>query len=517
VLRIRHLVVVLGDQLSLESSAFDDFDKSSDLVWMAEVAGESTHVLSHKVRIAYFLSSMRHFAEKVRARSYRLEYRRLDDSTNRGELAAELHAALATFKPARIVIVEPGEYRVESMLKTVAAEAGIALDIRPDRDFYCSRAEFAAWAKRHSQLRMEFFYRDMRKKTGVLMERAQPVGGQWNYDADNRKSFGKAGPGLLLPAPHAFPPDEITRDVTALVNQTFPNHPGTLANFELPVTAEDATIALNDFVANRLPSFGDYQDAMWTDQPFLYHARISATMNLKLLDPRAVIMAVEDAYHRGHAPLAAVEGFIRQILGWREYVRGIYWAFMPEYINRNALEATEKLPDFYWDRTTDMNCLKQVVGETLAYGYAHHIQRLMVTGLFALLFAVDPVEVHKWYLAIYWDAVEWVEMPNTTGLSQFADGGLMGSKPYIASGKYIHRMSNYCEGCRYKPDEAVGEKACPFTTLYWDFLMRHEQMLNGNQRTRMQVRNLTRISKEKKEAIREQARDFRAAMPKGKY
>ncbi len=228
------------------------------------------------------------------------------------------------------------------------------------------------------------------------------------------------------------------------------------------MTSRDAKLALDDFVANRLADFGNYQDAMWTGKPFLYHSRLSATMNLKLLNPRSVVTAVEDAYHRGDAPLAAAEGYIRQIIGWREYVRGIYWTFMPEYIERNALQAQEKLPDFYWDGKTDMNCLKQVVGETLAHGYAHHIQRLMVTGLFALLFGVHPVEVHKWYLAIYWDAVEWVELPNTTGMSQYADGGLMGSKPYIASGKYIHRMSNYCEGCRYKPDEAVGRTCLPF-------------------------------------------------------
>lgn len=514
---VRNLVVVLGDQLNLESSAFDDFDPLLDQVWMAEGAGESTYVLSHKVRIAYFLSAMRHFAEEVRAKGYRLQYRKLDDRENRGELAAELRFALNSIKPARLVCMEPGEYRIEAMLMETAGQSGVPLEIRADRDFYCSRAEFTAWAARHSGLRMEFFYREMRKKTGVLMERAQPVGGQWNFDSENRKSFGKSGPGLLLSAPQAFPPDRITSDVIALVSKTFANHPGTLDHFALPVTRHDAKVALDDFVANRLPHFGTYQDAMWTDQPFLYHSRISATMNLKLLNPRAVVMAVEDAYHRGHAPLAAVEGFIRQILGWREYVRGVYWRFMPEYIERNALAAKEKLPDFYWDGKTDMQCLRQAIGETLAYGYAHHIQRLMVTGLFALLFGVDPVEVHKWYLAIYWDAVEWVEMPNVTGMSQFADGGLMGSKPYVASGNYIHRMSNYCENCRYKPAEAVGDDACPFTTLYWDFLLRHQKMLESNQRMRMQLRNLSRMDEQKKEAIGLQAADFRAAMPKGAY
>lgn len=515
--RARHLVVVLGDQLSLESAAFDGFDASRDLVWMAEVAGEATYVPSHKVRIAYFLSAMRHFAAEVRERGYQLAYRRLEAEDNSGQLDRELNAAVKEFRPERVVVIEAGEYRIEAMLESVASQAGVPLELRPDRSFFCSREEFRTWANQHEQLRLEFFYREMRKKSGVLMERGKPVGDRWNYDPENRKAFGNAGPGFLLPKPHQFVPDAITREVIELVEKRFPNHPGSLDNFNLPVTAGEAKAALDDFVSNRLADFGAYQDAMWTDEPFLYHSRISATLNLKLLHPRAVVMAVGDAYHRGTAPLAAVEGYIRQILGWREYVRGVYWTFMPEYIERNALDAQEKLPDLYWDGRTDMNCLKQAVGQTLAFGYAHHIHRLMITGLFALLFGAHPKEVHRWYLAIYWDAVEWVEMPNVTGLSQFADGGVMGSKPYIASGKYIERMSNYCEGCRYKPDQAVGNEACPFTTLYWDFLMRYERMLSSNMRTRMQVRNLARLPDERKEAIRKQASEFRSALPKGHY
>ena len=514
--RIRHVIVVLGDQLSCEAAAFDGFDAALDLVWMAEAAGESTYVLSHKVRIAYFLSAMRHFAEELRARDYCLSYRKLDDRNNRGELSSELRAALARYKPERVVVTEPGEYRMEQMLQAVCQEAGCPLEIRPDRHFYCSRQDFHKWAETHSQLRLEFFYRDLRKKTGVLMEHGQPVGGRWNFDSDNRKSFGKTGPGRI-PLVRDFPPDQITREVIALVEEKFPHHPGSLEHFALPVTALAAQVALQDFVAHRLAAFGSYQDAMWGGQPFLYHSRISAAMNVKLLDPRVVIMAVEDAYHRGNAPLAAVEGFIRQILGWREYVRGVYWLHMPDYLERNFFHAAEKLPDLYWDAKTDMHCLQQVVGATLAFGYAHHIQRLMVTGLFALLFGVDPVEVHKWYLAIYWDAVEWVELPNTAGMSQFADGGLMASKPYIASGKYIQRMSNYCQQCRYRPEESTGQSACPFTTLYWDFLLRHESKLQDNQRLRMQLRNLERLSAEKKEAIQVRARELRTNLPKGNY
>jgi deoxyribodipyrimidine photolyase-related protein len=244
---------------------------------------------------------------------------------------------------------------------------------------------------------------------------------------------------------------------------------------------------------------------MWAGEPYLYHARISAALNLKLLDPRDVLAAAEEALHNGHAPLNAVEGFVRQILGWREFVRGVYWMFMPEYSERNELGATNPLPDFYWTGETDMNCLQETIGQTLELGYAHHIQRLMVTGLFALLLGVDPQEVHKWYLAVYVDAVEWVELPNTLGMSQYADGGVMGSKPYSATGKYIDRMSNYCGDCRYHPATAVGEDACPFTTLYWDFLMRHEQTLKGNNRMSMQLRNLARKPREERAEIRRQA------------
>jgi deoxyribodipyrimidine photolyase-related protein len=296
----------------------------------------------------------------------------------------------------------------------------------------------------------------------------------------------------------------------------FRDHPGSLSDFDWPVTLFQARTALSDFIVNRLPDFGDYQDAMWTGQPWLYHSRLSAAMNVKILNPREVVSAAEEAYRTGRAPLAAVEGFIRQILGWREYVRGIYWRFMPEYLERNALKATRPLPDFYWTGDTDFACLKAAIGQTLQFGYAHHIQRLMVTGLFALLLGVDPKHVHEWYLAVYVDAVEWVELPNTLGMSQFADGGIMASKPYCASGKYIQRMSNYCQGCRYDPAESTGETACPFTTLYWDFLMRHEAMLAANPRTVMQVKNLNRLSNEKKSAIRSQAKRLALSLVKSK-
>jgi deoxyribodipyrimidine photolyase-related protein len=343
------------------------------------------------------------------------------------------------------------------------------------------------------------------------MDGGQPCGGEWNYDAENRGTFPKAGP-QNVPAPVSFAPDPTTQQVLQEVEELFRSHPGNLARFDWPVTPAQAEQALADFLDHRLNSFGAYQDAMWIQQPYLYHARISVALNLKLIHPRRVIAAAEERYRAGLAALASVEGFVRQILGWREYVRGIYWLSMPQYAERNALDAHEPLPAFYWTGETQMQCLKSAIGQTLELGYAHHIQRLMVTGLFALLLGVEPKQVHEWYLAVYVDAVEWVELPNTIGMSQFADGGIMASKPYAASGKYIQRMSNYCSACRYDPAQAAGETACPFTTLYWDFLMRHQDLLRANPRMVMQVRNMERMPAAKKAAIQMQAEEFRKSL-----
>jgi deoxyribodipyrimidine photolyase-related protein len=340
------------------------------------------------------------------------------------------------------------------------------------------------------------------------MDDGEPAGGQWNFDAENRGAFPKSGPGKL-PAPKRFAPDAVTRGVLDLVDMRFAKHPGSLDHFDWPVTPDDARAALDDFLAHRLANFGRYQDAIWTGEPWLYHARLSQAMNMKLLDPRDVVAAAEKAWRKGKAPLEATEGFIRQVIGWREYVRGVYWHFMPEYEKRNALGADRDLPGFYWTAATEMNCLKDALSQTLTYGYAHHIQRLMVTGLFAMLMGVRPEDVHRWYLAVYVDAVEWVELPNTLGMSQFADGGVMASKPYCATGAYIDRMSNACKACRYKPTVATGPDACPFTTLYWDFLARHEKLLRKNQRMTMQLKNLDRKPAADLRAIRRQADTFR--------
>ncbi len=502
--RLRHLLVVLGDQLDLQASCFDTADAQHDAVWMAEVAEESTHVWSSKPRIALFLAAMRHHAQALRGAGWRVDYRHLDDPGNLGSLGAELRAAIARLKPQGLVMTAPGDWRVLEAIKAVAAECQLPLDIREDRHFFSTVRDFAAHAKGRKQLRLEYWYRELRVRHQVLMDGEQPLGGQWNFDADNREAFGKEGP-PPIPAPARFEPNETTRGVLQLVAERFAAHPGSLDSFAWPVTREQALQSLERFIRERLPHFGRWQDAMWTGEVWLFHSHLAAALNLKLLTAREVVQAAEAAYRRGEADLASTEGFIRQILGWREYVRGVYWLHMPQYLQRNALGATRALPAFFWNAQTDMACLRDALELTLQHGYAHHIQRLMVTGLYALLLGVDPQQVHGWYLSVYVDAVEWVELPNTLGMSQYADGGVMASKPYVASGKYLQRMGNHCKGCRYDPAQATGDRACPYTTLYWDFLLRHEQALAKNPRMVMQVKNLKRLDEGQRAAIQAQA------------
>jgi deoxyribodipyrimidine photolyase-related protein len=506
--RVRHLVIVLGDQLDDESTAFQDFDAKQDVVWMAEVREESTHVWSAKQRIAVFLSAMRHFADALRTREIAVAYTPLDAKDNRGTLALELTKTITQLRPARLVLTAPGDWRVLQALRAVAAQHQLPLDLRDDTHFFSTVRDFAAYAEGRKQLRLEYWYRALRQKHAILMDGADPVGGQWNFDADNRESFGKEGP-QHVPPPTRFVPDDLTQEVIALVSTHFADHPGTLESFGWPVTRQQALVALQAFITERLPLFGKYEDAMWAGEAWLYHSHLSCALNLKLLNPREVVAAAEDAYRNDKAPLAAAEGFIRQILGWREYVRGIYWTQMPDYLDRNALNAQAELPDWYWTGQTEMACLKDAITQTLQFGYAHHIQRLMVTGLYALLLGVRPQAVHRWYLSVYVDAVEWVELPNTLGMGQFGDGGLMASKPYVASGKYIQRMSNHCKGCQYDPGQSTGTKACPFTTLYWDFLARHESVLKKNPRMAMQLKNLARQDADTRSAIAQQAATHR--------
>ena len=540
---IRHLILILGDQLDRDSSAFDGFDPKQDMVLMVEAFEESTHVWSHKIRTALFLSAMRHFAEVLKQRGWTVDYRALDTHGDK-TLADGLLAAITLYQPQAVIGVEPGDLRVRQQIENAvqtAIKSGAAcarintpkrindtqketgnntstdfpggfFNWREDKHFLCSLPQFRKWAGKTASLRMEFFYRLMRKQYKVLVEGKasdEPVGGQWNFDADNRKSFGKTGP-QNVPKAIVYKTDAITKDVIKLVNTHFAAHPGSLDDFNWPVTREQALSALNDFIDNRLPQFGPHEDAMWTNLDFGWHSLLSSSLNLKLINPLEVVLAAETAYKKHDLDLASAEGFIRQILGWREFMRGVYFLDMPELKTANHYGHTNPLPKWYWTGDTHMNCMKQAIGQTLKNGYSHHIQRLMITGMFGVTAQISPQAICDWYLAVYVDAVEWVELPNTAGMALFANGGRFTSKPYVASGAYVKRMSNYCGGCKYEPETRVGSNACPMTTLYWNFLDKHEETFGGNPRTALMVKNLQRMTPELRAGVRERATEMLA-------
>ncbi len=465
------LVLILGDQLSMTLPSLRRADKARDVILMAEVMAEATYARHHKKKLVFCFSAMRHFAERLRQEKWCVDYVTLTDPENTQTLKGEVARACARHGISHVVMTEPGDWRLKQELARV--------EMLEDTRFLCSHASFRQWTQGRREWRMEFFYRDMRRQTGLLMEGDAPEGGQWNFDAENRKP---AKSGTRFAPPPRFEPDAITQDCMRMVMTVAGDNFGLIDPFWFAVTAELAETARDHFLTQALPRFGETQDAMLAGEPFLNHAVLSVYINAGLLDPLDVCRRAEAEYRAGRAPLAAVEGFIRQIIGWREYVRGVYWMTAPDYVNRNALGATRPIPDFYWSGETDMNCLAHVVRETRGNAYAHHIQRLMVTGNFALLAGIDPVQVHEWYLAVYADAYEWVELPNTFGMALHADGGLLASKPYAASGNYINRMSDYCATCRYDVKQRTGENACPFNFLYWDFIARHKQRFRRNPR-----------------------------------
>ncbi len=506
---IRRLALVLGDQLDHRSALFDDFDPAQDRLWMAEVEEEVARPPAHKLRIAFFFSAMRHFRDAQREAGRQVEYHEITDERGHG-FAEVVRADVERLQPSELAVVEPGDWRVRQSLLGAAAELGLSLKILPDRHFYCSVEEFGDWAEGRKSLVLEMFYRRMRQHEGVLAEGGEPVGGQWNFDQYNRESFGRKGPGEL-PRPVKFGADALTSEVLRLVEERFGSHPGRLEKFDLPVTRPDAERMLDDFIAHRLPKFGAYQDAMWREEPLLYHSRLSALLNVKLLDPRDCVDRAFQAWRDGKAPLNSVEGFVRQILGWREFVRGVYWTYMPEYIERNALECEDRdVPPVFWNGETEMECVRRAMRNVLDNAYAHHIQRLMVLGLYAQLLGVHPRRFHDWHMAMYADAIDWVSLPNTLGMSQFGDGGVVGTKPYCASGAYMDRMSDACSSCRFNPKQATGPEACPMTTLYWDFLDRHRRRFAGNRRMVFQIRNLERKKPAEIESIRRAATTWRA-------
>ncbi len=507
------LCFILGDQLSESLSSLALIDKREDVVFLCEVMEEATYVAHHPKKIAFLFSAMRHFAKYLSGLGYRVRYTQYDDVDNAGSFEKELYRALHEEKSSEVHVTHPGEWRVLQKIEALKKQLLIPLIVHEDTRFLCSIDEFNSWAKDKRQWRMEYFYRMMRQKHHILMEsQGRPVGGSWNYDEQNRKNANhiEAFPNRLV-----HPVDDVTSGVLSLVEKNFSTHFGQLQPFNLAVTREQALCEAHYFIEHCLMYFGDYQDAMRFNEANLYHSKLSFYLNAGLLLPMELCHMAEEAFKMKTAPLNAVEGFIRQILGWREYVRGIYWLMIPEYEHRNYFNASRPLPGIYWGQDTQMFCMKEVVRQTQVEAYSHHIQRLMITGNFALLAGLSPKEVCEWYLAVYADAYEWVELPNTLGMALYADGGVMASKPYAASGNYIQKMSNFCKSCAYNPREVIGEKACPFNALYWNFLARHQDKLKNNPRLHYAYLNWDKMNPERKLAIRSRAAQVIADLDKG--
>jgi deoxyribodipyrimidine photolyase-related protein len=497
------LLPVLGDQLSHDLASLRDARPARDLVVMAEVAAEARYAPHHRQKIALIFAAMRHFRDELRSRGFTVRYFAWDDDDGPLDSLAEALARCADDgEYAGIRATHCGEWRLHrAMLDDWPAATGLDVDLVEDDRFVCSVDDFRRWAEGRKQPRMEYFYREMRRRTGLLLDAdGKPLGGAWNFDADNRRRWAGEPPAPEHGAPSI---DAVTQQVIDLVGRSFTDHPGTLDNFSWPVNRTQAMAALEEFVTERLPAFGDFQDAMANGEPYLFHALLSSSLNIGLLTPLEVCQRVEQAYLDGAVPINAAEGFIRQIIGWREYVRGIYWWQMPDYGQRRS--SGRELPHYYWDGDTRMRCMREAIGSTLDNAYAHHIQRLMITGNFALLADLDLQAICDWYLGVYIDAFEWVELPNTLGMVMHADGGLMGSKPYAASGAYVNRMSDHCKACHYRVRETTGARACPFNALYWAYLDRNGSTLRDNPRMALAMRNWDRKDADERAAILDQA------------
>ncbi|WP_185020642.1 cryptochrome/photolyase family protein [Histidinibacterium lentulum] len=502
------LVLILGDQLSPGIRALREADKARDTVVMAEVADEASYVPHHPKKIAFLFAAMRKFAAELEDDGWTVRYTRLDDPANTGSIPGELLRHADDTGAEEVLATEPGEFRLIAALE----DCPVPVHLFEDDRFLASHAAFDDWATDRKTLRMEYFYREMRRRTGILMEEGEPAGGKWNYDSENRKPPPE---GLDASGPMQFTPDATVEEVLALVEDRFGDNFGTLRPFWFATTRAEARRHLAHWVRRSLPSFGDYQDAMLSGERFLYHSVTGLYLNAGLLDPREVCDAAEQAWRDGHAPLNAVEGFIRQIIGWREYMRGIYFHHGPDYLDRNALGHDRALPAMFWGGKTDMRCISECVEQTREEAYAHHIQRLMVTGNFALLAGIAPREIHDWYMAAYADAYEWVMAGNTIGMTQFADGGVVASKPYVSSGNYIDRMSDYCKSCAYSVKAKTGQGACPFNLLYWDFLARHRSRFEGNPRMAQMYRTWDRMDEDRRTTIRNEAAAWLSRLDSG--
>lgn len=506
------MVFILGDQLSIKISSLIGFDKRQDAVLMAELRTEAEYAWHHKKKLVLIFAAMRHFKNELEEQGFKVLYTKFDDSRNTHNFASELDRVATEFRPQKIILTEPSELRVLEIFKQFSAINLTEIAIQSDNRFIASHQDFQRFATSEKngqkKLLMEHFYRKIRLKTGLLIEEktSKPIGGKWNFDSQNRQPMpSKVNPPKLI----AIPLSTITCEVIELVNKNFPKNFGDTDNFCFATTARDAELHFSDFLQNRLKNFGVYQDAMRQDIEFGFHSVIAIYLNLGLLDPLDCCKRVEKEFLNGNCDLAAAEGFIRQIIGWREYVRGIYWHFMPSYKELNYFNHHRRLPKFYWDENkTEMNCLAQVIKQTRNNAYSHHIQRLMITGNFAMLAEIAPSDVNSWYLAVYADAFDWVELPNTHGMAIYADGGIMASKPYCSSGNYINKMSNFCKNCVFDVKQTTGSKACPFNFLYWNFLIKNQQKLQSNPRLFYPYSNLKRKSNDEISAIQKTAAEF---------
>ena len=489
------LKLILGDQLNLQHSWFKEVDSSEVFVLM-EMRQETDYAPHHIQKVVAFFGAMRNFSEVLKQAGHQVHYLALDDKANRQQLEANLNFLIEKFNADGFAYMEPDEYRLDQQLKEYVLGLNIPSEVVETEHFMTSRSELTEFFEGKKQLILEFFYRRMRKKFDLLMQLDQPEGGQWNFDKNNRKKW-KGTPSI----PEPFYPKE--NDLEALKEMIENAGVKTIGSFDknqflYPLSRTQALGQLDYFCRYLLVHFGDYQDALHTDEVNLFHSRISFALNAKIIRPLEVVQTVITYYreHSENIELSQVEGFVRQIIGWREYMRGIYWKEMPVYASMNALENTNPLPEFYWTGKTKMNCLHQSITNSLDNAYAHHIQRLMITGNFALLAQIHPDKVDKWYLGIYADAIQWVQITNTRGMSQWADGGIVATKPYVSAAAYIHKMSNYCDSCQYDKKKRVGEDACPFNSLYWNFLDDKKQFFAKNNRMAMMLRLLEKIPAE---------------------
>lgn len=496
------LRLILGDQLNPRHSWFRE--TRNDVVYLLmELRQETDYVLHHAQKIIAIFAAMRDFARQLQDAGHRVNYVKIDDAENRQDIGANLDALIKLYRAAAIEYQQPDEWRLDTQFAQYASRLPIPCHMVDSEHFYTTRNEAARlFAGRRNWL-MESFYRTMRSRHKVLVEtNGKPCGGRWNFDKDNRKPW-RGSPAPLGDFRLAHDHSGLWETIVAAGVKSFgkPN----ASQFLWPVNRNEALQHLEAFIKFGLPHFGHFQDAMHSSEQRLFHSLLSFALNTKMLNPREVVARAEAAWRGGHAPLAAVEGFIRQILGWREYVRGVYWEHMPGYVEHNVFEHLRPLPEWFWSGRTGMRCLAHAIGQSLEHAYAHHIQRLMVIGNFALLAGLDPQAVHRWYLGVYVDAFEWVEAPNTLGMSQFADGGLLATKPYVSSAAYIGRMSDYCAGCRYDPKQRTGEGACPFNALYWDFFVRNAKRLSPNARLALVYRQIGSMDAATLDAIRQQA------------